>query len=320
MRRGEGGDGGLDVARCLALGFGALWVLDGLLQFLPQRGGHTLEIMAMTGWGQPNWYLAVVDAIINTIYRHDWMTVFSVTLGLVQLAVGTLVLVGPGRRWGRIGLWTSIPVALGIWFFGEWLGGLAGFWGGGITFVNGGPGAAILYLFGAWILLPAGRVFGQSLLTRVRRVTGGLWIVGALAQSVPALWRGGLSQALYENQVLTHQGFWTRPIAAMVRWTAMPHANAVFNGVFVAVMLVIGLGILLRRDGWALYALAALWVVFVWWIGENFGALFGGVATDPNTGPAWAVLLLPLAAAALSRRQRPVQGGAHGGRDPVSGT
>lgn len=307
------GGGRVDVARILTIGFGALWILDGLLQFLPNRGANTLEITAMTGWGQPAWVLDVVDAIINFIYLNGLATLFSLALGVGQTLVGVLMLMGPKSRWGRLGLYLSIPASVTIWFVGEWLGGLMGFWTGGITFVNGGPGAVMLYLVGTWIVLPGGRVLGPDLLTRVRNAVGGLWVLGALLQAVPALWRGGLSDAFYEVRVLTYQGWWTRPIAAMVHWTAQ--ANAIWNGVFVLVMLGIGLGVLLRRDGWALYVLAGLWVLFVWWVGENFGALFGGVATDPNSGPAWAVLMLPLALAALrrpraaSRRPLPEMGG-----------
>lgn len=285
--------------RLLCLGFGILWLVDGALQFLPRQGADTLAMLAMGGWGQPLWLLNRIDAIINFIYLRGLSVPFSLTLGVVQAAVGVLVLLGPDRRLGRAGLYASIPAALGIWAIGEWLGGIAGLWSGGITFVNGGPGAVMLYLLGAWIVLPGGRVFGPDVLARLRRVTGGLWVLGAALQSVPALWTATLSLNFYRVQVLTRQGPWTHPIAWVVHSTAV--ASVEWNALFVAVMLVIGLGILLGRDGPLLYALTGLWVLFVWWIGENFGAILGLVATDPNSGPAWAVLLVPLFLASLRR-------------------
>ena len=285
----------------LCVGFGILWLVDGALQFLPHQGVDTLAMLAMGGWGQPLWLLNLVDDVINFIYLNGLATAFSLTLGIVQLAIGALMLSGPGRRLGRIGLYASVPASLGIWFLGEWLGGLAGFWRGGITFVNGGPGAVMLYLVGAWILLPSGRLLGGDTLTRLRNAVGGLWVLGALLQSTPPLWHSGLSQNFLEVQVLTRQGPWTRPIAWFVHWTAV--ANAPWNAVFVAVMLGLGLGLLMHRDGPTLYALAGLWLLFVWWVGENFGALLGLHTTDPNSGPAWAVLLLPLFVAMLARRR-----------------
>ncbi len=316
-RRREARTAGEDARtrRILCVGFGVLWLVDGALQFMPFRGYDTLMILGMGGWGQPVWLISAVDALINFIYRHGLTEAFSLTLGIVQAGIGALVLLGPQRRLGRLGLYASMPAAVAIWAIGEWLGGLAGFWNGGITFVNGGPGAVLLYLLGAWIALPAGRVLGERTLSRLRRVTGGLWVLGALIQSAPAHWAGGLSQSFYSVQVLTRQGPWVRPIAWVVASTAAH--NAAWNALFVAVMLTVGLGLLLRRDGPALYALAGLWVLFVWWIGENFGAMPGLVTTDPNSGPAWAVLLLPLFLAWLRARSRAEAGRGAGSEQPA---
>jgi hypothetical protein len=45
------------------------------------------------------------------------------------------------------------------------------------------------------------------------------------------------------------------------------------------------------RPGSRLTLVVALaWFVLVWWLGENFGGLAGGVATDPNSGPLWMLL------------------------------
>ncbi len=287
--------------RVLYVGFGILWLLDGALQFLPHQGLATLEILTMGGWGQPLWLIDFVDAVVNVIYLGGFATAFALVLGLCQAVVGGLMLFGPERRLGRIGLYASVPLAMGIWILGEWLGGLAGAPSGGITYLNGGPGAVMLYLLGALVLLPSGRLLGPDTVTRLRRLVGALWLLGALLESVPALWRGGISQTLYESQVLTRQGFWVGPIAWFVHATAV--ANAPWNAVFVATMLLLGLAILLRRDGPAVWALAALWLLFIWWVGENFGALPGLETTDPNSGPAWAILMLPLFLSMLVRRR-----------------
>jgi hypothetical protein len=289
----------LRAKRILYLGFGILWLVDGLLQFLPEQGPNTIAMLAMGGWGQPAWLLNLVDMFVNAIHLNGLDDAFSVAMGIAQGAVGVLILFGPDRRPGRVGLYASIPLATVFWVVGEWMGGIMGFWTGGITFVNGGPGAVMLYLLGAVCLLPAGRVFGKDLMGRLRRLVGGLWILGALLQSAPPIWQSGLSDGFAEVQVITRQGFWTVPIGWMAH--AAAQSNALWNGLFVAVMLALGLGILLERGGAWLYLLAGVWLLFVWWIGENFGGLPSLATTDPNSGPAWAVLMLPLFLATLAR-------------------
>lgn len=289
------------VARILTIGVGILWLVDGLLQFLPNQGVHTLDVMVMGGWGQPAWLISLIDTVVNLIYVHGWSEIFSLVLGIGQVLVGVLVLLGPNRRWGRVGLYASLPCALVVWTLGEWLGGVAGFWSGGITFLNGGPGAVLLYLLGAWIVLPQGRVFAGDAVTRVRRVVGSLWVLGALFQSVPPLWNGQvLTRTFAESRVLTVQGFWVRPIVWVEHGVVA--AGPVWNAAFVLSMLAIGLLILLARDPWGVYLYAGIWVLFIWWIGENFGGMPSLAYTDPNTGPAWAALMLPLFLASLRHR------------------
>jgi hypothetical protein len=302
--------------RLLLAAFGGLWLVDGLLEFRPEMGMNALAMVAMGGWAQPLWLVRVIDALIDAIYARGLAQPLALALGAVQVAIGgafvaAAVAVLP-RRVARLALVASLPLAAAIWLVGEWVGGLFAFWQGGASYLQGGPGAVVLYAAAAVVLLPTGERLGLDVWTRLGRVAGGLWLLGAAAQAVPALWSGpALSQGFTQAQVLTPQGWWTTPIAAVARLAA--DAPLTLNAALVAAFLALGLGLLVARDQLWPYALAALVLAFVWWCGENFGALPSAAATDPNSAPAWAAFLLPLATRAIGRAGR-ARAAAAGGR------
>jgi len=295
------GDGARTV-RLLAVGVGALWILDGLLQFLPNMGINSMAMVEMTGWGQPMWLVNVVDGVLNFLYFHHLTEAFDLTLAFGQLGVGLLIVLGGDTAWRRAGLWLSIPAALTVWFLGEWLGGLVTFWSGGLTYLDGGPGAVTLYALVAVLLLTSGRGAARRLTDRLRTAVGAVWLVGAIAQAVPANWAPGAVTGVFaDNEVTMRLGWWDWPIRVAMHLTRV---HPVFwNGIFTLVMAGLAAAIWLRRDPPWLYALAGVWTLFLWWVGENFGAVFGGASTDPNTGPPLALLLLPLFLVAMDRRR-----------------
>lgn len=280
--------------RLLAAAVGILWLVDGLLQFRPEMAMNSLAMVAMGGWDQPAWLLNAVDGVLMAVYRHRLLAPFDLALGLGQAAIGALLLaVGPDARLGRTALWASIVAAAVVWTLGEWMGGLWTFAAGGFSFLFGGPGPVVPYAVAAVLLLPVGRRLGPDLPTALRRAWAGLWLLGALAQAVPALWqRPALADAFSEAQVLTRQAWWTRPIAAASALAG--HHPALVNALALAAVLLVGLGALGRRPSLALHLFVIAFLAAVWWLGENFGGLPSGAATDPSSAPAWAALYLPL--------------------------
>ena len=68
------------------------------------------------------------------------------------------LLIGLGIAWRptvRLALAASIPWALGVWWFGEGLGGVLS---GAADPVSGAPGAVIIYALLAVLLWPADRI------------------------------------------------------------------------------------------------------------------------------------------------------------------
>jgi hypothetical protein len=74
---------------------------------------------------------------------------------------------------------------------------------------------------------------------------------------------------------------------------AMAGAPLFWNSALCALMLGLAVGVLLGRGGAAPYLLALAWLAFLWAVFEGLGMVFSGMATDPNTVPLWALLLLP---------------------------
>jgi hypothetical protein len=99
----------------------------------------------------------------------------------------------------------------------------------------------------------------------------------------------------------SHQPAWLAAIDRNAR-SLVAHHGLVVALAFVVICLVVAFGVFLRA--WAsratlvlaIFAAAAIWV-----IGENFGMILAGGATDPNSGP----LLILLALAFWPMRQRP---------------
>jgi hypothetical protein len=128
---------------------------------------------------------------------------------------------------------------------------------------------------------------------QVRAALGVLWLVDAALQAQPALftaawWRTDLSQSVMgEPMVINHSIFWAVNLIAA-------HA-AVWNSLFIAIQVVIGVALLLGR--WERVAILASipWALGIWWVGEGFGTLPSGfaIAAAGSPGP---VLFYPLIA------------------------
>lgn len=280
----------LDARRWLQLSLAAIWLLDGLLQvqsFMFTKGfGQSL---AATALGNPaiiadpmNWSAHIIEG------DPTWT---NATFASIQLFLGLGIAWRPTLK---VALAASVAWSLGVWWCGEGLGGV---FTSSADPAAGAPGAAIIYGLLAVLLWPvdrpgafeAARPFGQ----RTARL---LWL---------ALW-GGLGCLAVEPADRTAQGLHNM-ISSMAAgepgWIASLDRNAaslldgrgLLTSVLLAVMLgVIAVGIFLPPPGArAMVLLAGTVAVIIWIVGENFGGILVGSATDPNTGP----LLVLLAAA-----------------------
>ena len=105
------------------------------------------QVIAPTAAGQPGWVSWPVHHAARVIGAHPGPA--DAVFALVQVAIGVGFL---RRRSARVAAAASVLWALGVWFLGEGLGGLAG---GTASWLTGGPGAAVLYAVLALAAWPA---------------------------------------------------------------------------------------------------------------------------------------------------------------------
>ena len=146
----------------LRYGLGGLWILDGLLQAQPNMfttdfyawyPPRIMESVLQTAADdQPAWLAAVMKDSAHIWGLHPIL--FNVGAILIQLLIGVLILFGRFGRVTRSALWLSIVWGAAVWVFGEGMGGILT----GSTYFDGAPGAVLLYVIGAMLLLmPAQR-------------------------------------------------------------------------------------------------------------------------------------------------------------------
>jgi hypothetical protein len=278
-------------------GLGGLWLLDAVLQAQPTMftaTGMLGNVLLPAAQGQPAWIAGPMlwGAAVWAGHAAPWNTAAVI----LEALIGCLILVG--RRWpslGRTGLALSIGWALIVWYFGEGLGGL---FSGSPTYLAGAPGSAFLYaLLAGALLLPDTAWSSRYLLVGLRVAVGGFWTVGALFQMAPVYWTPlGLASVL-QNVAMMPLPFGLTALDARLV-TAMAVTPIAWNAGLCAVMFGLALALLLGRGGKAPYILALvwfalLWLAFLWVVFQGLGMIFSGMATDPNTPPLWALLLLP---------------------------
>ncbi|MGH7610592.1 MAG: SCO family protein [Candidatus Dormibacteria bacterium] len=284
------GSAGLRARRLLRWAIGGLWVLDGLLQAQPAMpGGFAENVLRPASLGTPGWLANLIHWEMYFWQAHPLD--LAVATVLAQVGIGVAILAGGDARVGRIGLYCSIAWGLFVWVGGEALGGLLA---PGATQMMGAPGAVLVYVAAALLLLAPPRLWteGQAV-TWLRLGTGGVLVFGALLQALPfeGFWSGrGLSAMFLSMAQVPQPRFLSAPVLGMAH-LAQSSPVAV-NLAFVLIMAALGLGLISGRAPRRWIVAALVWLAFTWWVGQDFGALGSRTATDPNLAPLLAVLLL----------------------------
>jgi len=245
----------------------------------------------------PPWMSGVELRIESVVLPHPlpWNCVFAA----VQLGLGAGLL---WSRTVRVALAASIIWSLSVWVFAEGLGGLASPMA---SIVSGAPGPALVYAWAAALLWPHGRE-GSVPAAKAE-------VVGQLAAfcSWPAFWVGtALLQLKVSNRIPGGPG---GAIAGAANGNPQPlvffnhlfgslvgDQGQLFVVVLVTVQLFVGLGIAAGPTRRAALVMAGVCAVFFGVVGQDFGGIFAGVATDPGTGPT-----LLLVSAAMWARLEP---------------
>ncbi len=300
----------------LRVGFGLLWLLDGLLQFQASMPlGLADNVVAPMSRGTPTALRTLIGHAVNLWNSHP-ITLAS-GVAWLEIGLGVLLLVSNGLT-GRVAGGISALWAALVWLVGDGAGGL---FVHGATFLFAWPGSALFYGYaGAWLALNPERF--RRLFSLVTRRSVAVVLVFAAVEQVlhtAGFWHGGPTNALTEMANYMTAIAQPRWLAEIVRG-AGSLAATMGGGLNVAILLWLVVG---AAGLWSTRTTARRWPVYsviagslVLWVVAQDMALFGGLSTDLNTMPALAVVVW-----CASPTQRDVPITPHGlSRDILSST
>jgi hypothetical protein len=249
--------------RHLQVALGLLWLLDGVLQAQPFMFTRACATQVIAPAGQGQpGFVSVPVHWVSTVIAAHPVA-WNLPFVGVQLLLGVGLLV---RRTARLTLAASIVWALGVWYLAEGLGGLAS---GHASLITGAPGSALVYAILAAAAWPRRDASSEGPAPWLPFAWAVLWAGAAVYQAMPG-------QA--------------------------PGLAPLVGPLLVVAEYLIGVGALWRRTRKAAVSLGLALTVVFWVFGQQFGQLFSGQATDPNSGPLIALMAIALLAAGGSNR------------------
>jgi len=281
----------LDARRALQLVLAAIWLVDGALQF--QGFMFTSGFSQMIG-GTADGNPAVVAKPITwnaTLVGHH-MVLLNAIFATIQLLLGLGIAFRPAVR---VALAASVLWSLGVWWFGEGLGGVLS---GAASPLNGAPGAVIIYALLAVLLWPADREV-QAPFTAARavgaHVARALWAVLWLSLAYFALTPASRAPQGVSGMIAgmeSGEPLWLQHLqkgaASLVGTQGLAASVAL-----AAALVLIAAGVY-RPAGMAkgTLVLAIVVAAFIWVLGQALGGILAGGGTDVNSGPLLALLAL----------------------------
>jgi cytochrome oxidase Cu insertion factor (SCO1/SenC/PrrC family) len=314
--------------KLLRIGFGLLWVFDGILQAQPaMAAGLPSKVIAPAAAGAPGWVRDLVNWAGSSWSFHPIAA--GAAAVWIQIGIGIWMLASARGPWSRAAGLAGAGWAVIIWVFGEAFGGL---FGDAQSLLFGFPGAAAFYLAAgvlialpdrAWASAKLGRrlpgfkgavPLGQALLTGL----GLLFAGSAVLQAWPGrgFWHGpgphgpnAITDMVTSMASTPQPAFLGHLVSDFASFTAS-HGfwiNAL-AGVFVPGG--IGVGLLVARGRalrWVVVA-TAVFCLADWVLVQDFG-FFGGLGTDPNSMIPLLLLVISAYLAATGEATQPVEAG-----------
>ena len=276
--------------RALRIGFGLIWLLDGILQgqaamplSLPS------QVLSPAASSSPTWVQHLVN-YAGTLWMDHPVTAAAAAVW-IQVGIGLMLLVVPFGRWSRFAGALSAGWGLVVWVFGEAFGGI---FGPGLTWMFGAPGAALFYvLAGVLMALPTRAWLTRALGHWILRATGLFFVGMAVLQAWPGrgFWQGqtnprataGSLTAMVQGMAQTQQPTLFESLVRAFGQFDAAHGWAV-NLFVVIALTVVGIGLFSARPKLTLWAVIGGVVLCLadWVFVEDLG-FFGGVGTDPNS-------------------------------------
>jgi cytochrome oxidase Cu insertion factor (SCO1/SenC/PrrC family) len=281
----------------LRIGFGVLWIFDGILQAQPAMPvGLPSQVIEPTAASSPHWVQHLVNWAGTTWSYHPIQAAAGVVW--IQVGIGVWLLVAARGRMSRLAGAASAGWAIVIWVFGESFGGI---FAPSLSWLTGAPGSAAFYaVAGALIALPV-RSWRSARLGSLMLTGTGVFLA---AMAVLQAWPGrGFWQGSFDGQPGSLTAM-VQSMAGISQPSAFSGLLSWFGGVvradgfvvnLVVVILLAGLAIALltRRRSLARPAVIAIVVLCLldWVLVQDLG-IFGGLGTDPNSAIPLALLVV----------------------------
>jgi hypothetical protein len=257
--------------RGLQVALGVIWLLDAALQYQPVMFSKMFATMMLepAGAGLPFFVSGPVHLTAGIVAASPaaWNAAFAT----IQLTLGAGLLF---RRTACAALAGTIAWALAVWWLGESLGGILS--SATSSPLTGAPGAAFLYALLAlliWPSAPRARTGGEL----TEPVHASVAISGPLGRYARLAWffTWAVMAAL-----MAHAPFRAAALTAAGGTPAL-----VITVVFTVAFGCAAAGAFFPATTRAALITAAIAAALLWAAGEHYGAIFSGMATDPNSGP-----------------------------------
>ncbi len=298
-----------DSTRRVQTVLGVIWLLVGGLQFQSfMYGKGFIQLLQGLTVDQPGWVASSVNQGAATMQSHQ--AIFNTGAALIQILIGFGILY---RRTTKLAILVSFAWALVVWWFGEAFGMMfmATTSLGGIAMASpltGAPGAVLLYALVGAMVWPNGRPGGLLGVLGARVVWASLWLVMAWLWLVEGGGANGIHNAI--NAAPSGMSWLS---SMQDGFASITGGNGVIFAVFLAVLsIAIAIAVATNWHAKDFLILAAALNLIYWLVGQGFGGIFQGHATDPNAGPLFVLMaytlyqLVPynLHAAAAVREER----------------
>jgi hypothetical protein len=282
--------------RVLRIGFGLLWIFDGLLQAQPAMpGGMPSHVLAPAVAGSPGWVMHTVDWAAVVWSGHPVEAAAGAVW--IQLGIGVWLLSATSPRWSRAAGLVSLGWGLVVWIFGEAFGSMLT---PGVSWLMGAPGAALFYCAAGLLLTLPLRSWHDARLGRgMLRASGAVMLAFAILQAWPGrgFWQGsvhGLPGSLAAGigaMAATRQPATLHGLVSDAGSIAAGHGFAVNLAAVIALVsiggcLLVGRAVVARPA-----ALAAIVLCVADWVLVQDLGFLGGLGTDPNSMVPQAVIL-----------------------------
>ena len=274
--------------RLLRIGFGILWIFDGLLQAQPAMAlGLPSQVIRPAAAQSPAW----VQHLVNwggTAWSYHPVQAGAAAVW-IQLGVGIWLLAAPRGGGSRLAGLASAGWGLVVWVFGEAFGGILA---PGVTWLFGAPGAVAFYCAAGVLLALPERYWATPRLGRALLAVMGAFFAGmAVLQAWPGrgFWQGlsdgrpAALAAMTTSMAQTPQpGF----LAGWVRaFTGFDETHGFAVNLFVVIALAAtGAALLAARPRLVRPAIVFMTMLCLadWVLIQDLGFL-GGLGTDPNS-------------------------------------